>query len=121
MHGSGSGFGFRFGSGSSPPPSPPCSGSLGPSGVAYSRGDVGVFGSSRSLRVSSTGLSKAEVRALIEGVSEVGASPLARKMLLGRAEVPKVLRGCTGVRGSPALRIAPSPGLEPARLELSVV
>ena len=97
MRGSGSGFGFGFGSGSSPPLSPPCGGSRGPSEVAYLRGDIGVFGSSRSPRVSSTGLSKAEVQALIEGVSEAGASPLVWKMLLGRAEVLKVLRGCTGV------------------------
>jgi hypothetical protein len=47
--------------------------------------------------VSSTGLSKAEMRVLIEGDSEAGASPLVQNMLLGRAEVPKVLRGCTGV------------------------
>jgi hypothetical protein len=33
--------------------------------------------------VSSTGLSKAEMQALIEGDSEVGASPLVWKMLLG--------------------------------------
>jgi hypothetical protein len=44
-----------------------------------------------------TGLLKAEIRVLIEGDSEAGASPLLRKMLLGRAEVRKVLRGCTGV------------------------
>jgi hypothetical protein len=71
--------------------------------------------------VSSTGLLKAEIRVLIEGDSEAGASPLVRKMLLGRAEVPKVLRGCTGVRGSPVLRVVLRPGMEPARLELSVV
>jgi hypothetical protein len=47
--------------------------------------------------VSSTGLSKAEMRVLIEGDSEAGASLLVRNMLLGRAEVPKVLRGWTGV------------------------
>jgi hypothetical protein len=71
--------------------------------------------------VSSTGLSKAEMQVLIEGDSEAGASPLVRKMLLGRAEVPKVLRGCTGVRGSPVLRVALRPRIEPACLELSVV
>jgi hypothetical protein len=71
--------------------------------------------------VSLTGLSKAEMRVLIEGDSEAGASPLVQKMLLGRAEVPKVLRGCTGVRGSPVLRVALRPGIEPAHLELSVV
>jgi hypothetical protein len=31
------------------------------------------------------------------GDSEAGASLLVQKMLLGQAEVPKVLRGCTGV------------------------
>jgi hypothetical protein len=71
--------------------------------------------------VSSTGLSKVEMRVLIEGDSEVGASPLVQKMLLGQAEVPKVLRGCTGVRGSPVLCIALRPGMEPAHLELLVV
>jgi hypothetical protein len=71
--------------------------------------------------VSSTGLSKAEMRVLIEGDSEVGASPLVRNMLLGRVEVLKVLRGCTGVRGSPVLRVVLRPRIEPVRLELSVV
>jgi hypothetical protein len=58
---------------------------------------------------------------LIEGVSEVGASPLVWKMLLGQAEVPKVLRGCTGVQESPVLCVALRPGMEPVHLELSVV
>jgi hypothetical protein len=71
--------------------------------------------------VSSTGLSKVEMRVLIEGDSEAGASPLVWKMLLGQAEVLKVLRGCTGVRGSPVLRVVLRPGMEPAHLELSVV
>jgi hypothetical protein len=71
--------------------------------------------------VSSTGLSKAEIRVLIEGDSEAGASPLVQKMLLGRVEVPKVLSGCTGVRGIPVLHVALRPRMEPARLELSVV
>jgi hypothetical protein len=57
---------------------------------------------------------------LIEGDSEAGASPLVQKMLLGRAEVPKVLRGCTGVQGSPVLHVVLSPRMEPAHLELSV-
>jgi hypothetical protein len=71
--------------------------------------------------VSSTGLSKAEMQVLIEGDSEAGASPLVQKMLLGRVEVLKVLRGCTGVRGSPVLHIALRPGMEQACLELSVI
>ena len=113
-----SGLGWGVGSGSSPPPSP--SGG-GPSGGAYSRGDVGVFGSSGSPRLSSNGFSKAESRVLMEGERDGGAAPVARKMLLGRAEVPKVVRDCTGVRGSPVLRVALRPGMVPARLELSVV
>jgi hypothetical protein len=52
--------------------------------------------------VSSTGLSKAVIRALIEGDSEAGASPLVWKMLLGRVEVPKVLRGCSVRKSCPA-------------------
>jgi hypothetical protein len=71
--------------------------------------------------VSLTGLSKVEMQVLIEGDSEVGALPLVQKMLLGQAEVPKVLRGCTGVQGSPVLHVALRPGMEPAHLELSVV
>jgi hypothetical protein len=59
--------------------------------------------------VSLTGLSKAEMRALIEGDSEAGTFPLVQKMLLGQVEVPKVLRGCTRVRGSPVLRIVLRP------------
>jgi hypothetical protein len=61
------------------------------------------------------------MRVLIEGDSEVGASPLVQKMLLGQAEVLKVLRGCTGVRGSPVLHVALRPGMEPVHLKLSVV
>src|SRR5882757_9202745 len=112
-----SGLSWGVGSGSSPPPSP--SGG-GPSGRAYSRGD-GVFGSSGPPWLSSTGFSKAESRVLLEGERDGGAAPLAREMLLGRAEIPKVLRACTGVRGSPVLRVALRPGMVPARLELSVV
>jgi hypothetical protein len=58
---------------------------------------------------------------LIEGDSEAGASLLVQKMLLGRAEVPKMLRGCTGVQGSPILHVVLRPGMEPVHLELSVV
>jgi hypothetical protein len=47
--------------------------------------------------------------------------PYQRKMLLGQAEVLKVLRGCTGVQGSPVLRVALRPGMEPVHLELLVV
>jgi hypothetical protein len=43
----------------------------------------------------------------------VGASPLVWKMLLGQAEVPKVLRDCTGVQGSPVLHVALRPRMEP--------
>jgi hypothetical protein len=71
--------------------------------------------------MSLTGLSKAEMRVLIEGDSEVGASPLVWKMLLGQAEVLKGLRGCTGVQGSPVLCVVLRPGMEPAHLELLVV
>jgi hypothetical protein len=71
--------------------------------------------------VSLTGLSKVEMRALIAGNSKAGASLLVQKMLLGQAEVLKVLRGCTGVRGSPVQCIALRPGMEPAHLELLVV
>jgi hypothetical protein len=50
VHGSGlSGSGSGFGSGSSLPLSLPAGGSGGLSGGAYSRGDVGVFGSSGPL------------------------------------------------------------------------
>jgi hypothetical protein len=61
------------------------------------------------------------MRVLIEGDSEAGAFPLVQKMFLGRAEVLKVLRGCTGVQGSPVLHVALRPGMEPACLELLVV
>jgi hypothetical protein len=59
--------------------------------------------------VSLTGLLKAKIQVLIEDDSEVGASLLVWKMLLGRVEVPKVLRGCTGVQGSPVLCVALRP------------
>jgi hypothetical protein len=50
VRGSGlSGSGSGFGSGLSPPPLPPPGRSGGPSGGAYSRGDIGVFGSSGPL------------------------------------------------------------------------
>jgi hypothetical protein len=71
--------------------------------------------------VSSTGLSKAEMQALIKGDNEAGASPLAWKMLLEQVEVLKVLRGSTRVQGSSVLCVVLRPGMKPVHIELSVV
>jgi hypothetical protein len=67
------------------------------------------------------GLSNAEIRALIDGVIDAGAAPVARKMLLGREEDPKVLRVWEGVCARLDRRAALNPGTVPARREFCVV
>ena len=67
------------------------------------------------------GRSNAEIRALIDGVIDVGAAPVARKMLLGREENLKVLRVWEGVCVRLDRRVALNPGTVPARREFCVV
>jgi hypothetical protein len=67
------------------------------------------------------GLSNAEIQALIDGVIDAGAAPVAWKMLLGCKEDPKVLRVWEGVSARLDRCVALNSRTVPAHWEFCVV